>query len=243
MFDLSNLPYWILLGMGILLYLFIIVSGGGDDDADFDLDADADLDLDVDADADIESGQLEFDTDVDPGSDFSPLQILGWFGVGRAPLMLLLATDLSLWGLLGWMLNVAIAPGLPRLMIDIGVLLVSLILTLFLGGAISRPLGRVFAAFGEDASGDRLIGCIGTISSITVPKLQDGKICQIDVFDSARNLVTVNAALPNWAQVVPQRGDKVLVIDRQEQIYLVIAKDSSDQDQWFSGSSSPRDSR
>jgi hypothetical protein len=53
LFDLSNLPYWILLGMGVLLFLFVIVSGGGDDDLDVDADIDADLDADLDIDADF----------------------------------------------------------------------------------------------------------------------------------------------------------------------------------------------
>jgi len=30
LFDISNLSYWMLLGMGVALFLFVIASGGGD---------------------------------------------------------------------------------------------------------------------------------------------------------------------------------------------------------------------
>jgi hypothetical protein len=106
-------------------------------------------------------------------------------------------------------------------------------ISLFLGGLISRPLGKIFASFGEDASSDRLIGCIGTVSSAFIPHQHRNKIGQVDVIDSARNLVTINATLPDWANVLPRRGEKVLVIERWEQYYLVVAKDSSDQEHWL----------
>jgi len=89
LFSPANLPYWIFLGIGVLLFLFMIISGGGEQD--FDIDADVDADADFDADS---NNQLGFG------------QFLGWVGIGKAPLILLLATDLSLWGVLGWMLNV-----------------------------------------------------------------------------------------------------------------------------------------
>ena len=72
LFHPANLPYWIFLGMGVLLFLFVIISGGGDDDVDIDTDVDTDADF-----------------------DFNGL-FLGWLGIGKAPLILLLATDLSL---------------------------------------------------------------------------------------------------------------------------------------------------
>ncbi|MDB9372179.1 OB-fold-containig protein [Nodularia sphaerocarpa] len=70
-FSLANLPYWILLGMG-LLFLFVIISGGGD---------------------------AEFDGDLTFG------EILEWVGIGKAPLIFLLAADLSLWSVFGLTLN------------------------------------------------------------------------------------------------------------------------------------------
>jgi hypothetical protein len=239
-FDLSNLPYWILLGSGVALYLFVILSGGGDDD--LELDADADVDLDVDADLDVDTdvdSPLDFDADTN-AEGFSAGQVLGWFGIGKAPLILLLATDLSLWGITGWFLNVIIGGWLGSIATGIisgAILAGSLILSLFLGSAIARPVGKIFASFGEDTSSDRLVGCIATVSTGKIPRMQDQQIGQVDVLDTARNLVTVNAVLPDWAMVMPNRGEKVLVIDRNDSTYLVIVKDSPDQERWFSANS------
>lgn len=240
LFNPANLPYWIFLGMGVLLFLLVIVSGGGDDDVELDADAD------IDVDADIGDGGLHLDTDGDSDSDFSALQILGWLGFGKAPLLLLLATDFSLLGLIGWIINVTWAGvwgSFPQGFWAGIVAMLALVMSLFFGSLIARPLGKIFASFGEDASSDRLIGCIGTVSSAIIPHEHEGKIGQIHVLDTARNLVTITANLPEWAKVVPCRNQKVLVIDRQPKSYLVIAKDSSDEDLWLENSSkikSPR---
>lgn len=221
LFDLVNLPYWIFLCMGVILFLVVILSGGGDDDLDVDADVDADADIEADG-------------------DISFLSILGWLGFGKAPLILLLATDFSLLGLIGWMLNVAyisITGDVPTGFMVGAISGLSLFLSVAIGSFIARPIGKIFDSFGEDASSDRLIGCQGTVSSLSIPMENQGKIGQVDVLDSARNLVTINATLPSWAKVVPGRGTQVLVIDRQPHNYLVIAKDSSDEQEWLMNSS------
>ena len=253
LFNPINLPFWILLGIGIALFLMVILMGGGDDDADIevggdmDMDVDLDLDLDINIEADAPSLSLDADIDTDVAADADAdadtegnsqvLQVLSWLGVGKAPLVLLLAIDFSLWGLSGWMLNAATR---GRLM---GVIfLVSLGLSLFAGGMISRPIGKVFASFGEDTSSERLIGCLGRVSSATLPVAEQGRIGQVDVFDPARNLVTVSAVLPKWAETIPQRGEEVLVIDRQDSVYVAIANRSADRDRWLNSASRHRKS-
>ena len=157
--------------MGVALFLFVIASGGGDGDGDADVDSDAD----IGGDAGRRWGMENFDL----------TQTLGWVGIGKAPLILLLATDLSLWGLLGWMINVGAgnigAGG------DLG-LAVALIGALLLGGQIAKPVGKIFTAFGEETSGDRLIGCVGSVSTVRIPVAAEGKVGQVDVLDSARKL-------------------------------------------------------
>lgn len=213
LFHPSNLPYWIFLGIGVLCAAIVIFAGGGEED----LDLDSDLDIDM-------------DTDIDVGGDFSPLEVLGWLGIGKAPLILLLAIDFSFWGVLGWMLNVAL--GNPSGLLASAVLLGSMVVSLGAGSLISRPLGKIFASFGEDTSPDRLIGCIGTVSTSTIPKESQGAIGQVDVIDPAGNLLTISARLPDWATVIPRRGQNVIVVDRSGSGYLVIAQDSIDQERW-----------
>ncbi|MGJ5629045.1 DUF1449 domain-containing protein [Nostoc sp. CALU 1950] len=221
LFSPANLPYWIFLGIGVLLFLFMIISGEGGQDIDADVDVDADL-------------------DADSNSELGFGQFLGWVGIGKAPLILLLATDLSLWGLLGWMLNVWISGNSNSNITGfIGsiILFGSLIISLLMGGLIARPIGKIFAEFSEDASSDRLIGCIGIVTSAYIPMENLGRIGQIDVLDTKRNLLTVSAVLPDWATIAPQRGEKVLIIEHKVQIYVVIAKDSPDEEHWLTNSS------
>ncbi|MEL6461924.1 MAG: DUF1449 domain-containing protein [Cyanobacteria bacterium J06621_15] len=212
LFHPTNLPYWIFLGMGVLLFIFIIISGGGDDDVDIDTDVDTDADFDLNG------------------------FFLGWVGIGKAPLILLLATDLSLWGLFGWMLNVwleGILNQIPSGGWNFIVLILSMFLSLFTGGLIARPIGRIFAEFGDDTSSDRLIGRNGTVSSATIPVEKQGRIGQVDVIDKSGNLVTINANLPEWATVIPRHGETVIVINRQQDVYLAIAANSPDENHWL----------
>ncbi|MEA5618255.1 DUF1449 domain-containing protein [Cronbergia sp. UHCC 0137] len=213
LFSSVNLPYWIFLGTGVLLFLFMIVAGGGEED----LDSDADLDVEL-------------------NSEFSFDQLLGWVGLGKAPLILLLAIDLSLWGVIGWMLNVWLG-GLFQAKINalmgIIVLLTSLIISLFGGRLLAQPIGKIFAEFSEDVSSDRLIGGVGTVTSFYIPTEHQGKIGQVDILDPKRNLLTITAIIPDWATVAPQRGDKVIVIELKQRIYVVIAKDSVDEERWL----------
>jgi hypothetical protein len=107
-------------------------------------------------------------------------------------------------------------------------------LALWLGSWIARPIGSLFAPFGEDVSGDRLMGCLGTVSSKALPYLTEGRIGQVDVTDPNNNLVTVSAVLPQWATTVPHRGQSVVIIDfRPNEFYVAIAKDTADEDRWL----------
>ncbi|MEA5514964.1 DUF1449 domain-containing protein [Nodularia sp. UHCC 0506] len=211
LFSPANLPYWVFLGMGVLLFLFVIISGEGDTDAD--------ADFDVDSDGDLSFGQA-----------------LGWLGIGKAPLILLLAVDLSFWGVFGLILN-SVASGIINGSFSVLfrgiILIISLILSLLVGRFIAEIIGKLFADFGEDASSDRLIGCVGTVSSFYIPSETEGKIGQVDVLDPKRNLLTISAALPEWATIAPQRGDQVIVIENKPQNYLVIAKNTTDEQLWL----------
>nr|WP_242053576.1 OB-fold-containig protein [Nostoc sp. FACHB-888] len=115
----------------------MIISGGGGEDIDADVDA---------------------DVDADTNNELSFGQFLGWAGIGKAPLILLLATDLSLWGVFGWMLNVwfrGIINNKVNSLFGLTILFFSMIISLLMGGLIARPIGKIFAEFGEDASSDR----------------------------------------------------------------------------------------
>jgi len=201
-FNAANWPYWVFLGAGLVLFAVSISTGG------------------------------EEALDGEPDTGLLTVLLFGWLGIGRVPFLLLVATDLSLWGVLGWAANVAI--GVPDAPIAVPIFVGSGAAAVLLGGAIARPLGKIFfAPFSEDARSERLVGCLGTVSSAKLPRLDSGKVGQLDVVDPAKNLVTVNAAIPNNAQVVPQRGDRAIVIDQQGDRFVAIADNSIDRDRWL----------
>jgi hypothetical protein len=238
----ANLIYWVLIGIGVAFFLLIIISGGGDEGGDIDGDIDSNgFSLDPDVDAGVEA---EINGN---GDEFSPLQLLTWFGLGKAPLMILLAIDFSAWGVAGWTLNTilgSIMGTIPDRFFGLGglVFLVSLFIGLWTGKLLSYPIGQIFSSFGEDVKSERLIGCVGTVTSKTIPYLIEGKIGQADVYDTAGNLVTISVSLPHWADVIPHNGQPILIIDRKEHSYLGITKDSSDEDKWLNQANLPKDS-
>ncbi|MBE9234561.1 hypothetical protein IQ227_00550 [Anabaena aphanizomenioides LEGE 00250] len=63
LFNPANLPYWIFLITGILLFLFMIMLGG-----ESELDADTDLDIEINI-------------------DLSFGRFLEWAGIGKVPLI------------------------------------------------------------------------------------------------------------------------------------------------------------
>ncbi|MGK7942656.1 MAG: DUF1449 domain-containing protein [Crocosphaera sp.] len=242
----ANLVYWVLIGIGVAFFLLIIMSGGGEEGGEIDGDVEINFEsngfgLDTDVEADIEA---EITAE---GDEFNALQVLTWFGVGKAPLMILLAIDFSAWGVAGWTLNTLLGTltgTIPDGFLGLGgvVFLASLLIGLWTGKLLSYPIGQIFSSFGEDVKSERLIGCVGTVSSKTVPYLIEGKIGQADVYDAARNLVTITVSLPHWADVIPHHGQQILIIDREEHSYLGIAKDSSDEDKWLNQNYSSKDS-
>ncbi|MCX8079137.1 MAG: DUF1449 family protein [Geminocystis sp.] len=236
LFSPANLVYWIFLAMGIILFLSVIISGT---DEDLDTDGEAPLALEGDMEADVE-GETEGEIG-EIGGIFSPLiPLLSWLGVGNCPLILLLAINFSSWGVIGWFLNFMVAGFLgkfPTGFLAFVIFFVSLLCSLWIGSILSRPIGKIFSSFSEEVEGERLIGCTGQVTSKSVPYITEGRIAQADVMDAAKNLVTIPICLPQWAKVVPVRGQEIIIIEKREHCYLAIAKDSSDQDRWLTSQS------
>jgi hypothetical protein len=224
LFHPINLPYWLFLGVGLLCFALMFFSGEGEGDEDSGWELDADL-----------GGESEGE------SSALPLQLLGWFGVGKVPLLFLLAMDFTVWGISGWLFNVLlmqITGNLPTHLFGLGglVFLSSMILSLWLGRSLAHPIGKLFVSFGQDLSSERIIGCVGTVTSKTLPYLVEGRIGQANVFDNQGNLLTISVGLPDWARVVPHHNQPILIIDQSPHAYLAIAKDSSDEDKWLNQS-------
>lgn len=242
----ANLIYWVLIGFGVAFFLLIIVSGGGDEGGELD----SDMNIDINSNSFRFEADVETDVEADisgDGDGFNPFRLLTWFGLGKAPLMILLGIDLSVWGVAGWTLNTilgSLTGTIPEHFFGLGglVFFLSLFIALWTGKLLSYPIGQMFASFGEDVKSERLIGCVGIVTSKTIPYLIEGKIGQADVYDTAGNLITISISLPHWADVIPHHGQAILIIDHQEHSYIGISKDSSDEDKWMNQTNLLKDS-
>jgi len=211
LFHFANLPYWLLLGLGLTCLSLVLLADDGDEELELEAESPA-----------------------------LALYGLGWLGVGKVPLPLLLGIDFSLWGVCGWGLNVLFAQGrgqFPQGLTDGGLIVlgVSGVFSFWAGGLMARPLAIVWSSFGQDTSSERIIGCTGTVTSKYLPYLAEGRIGQAQVYDNEGNLLTVSVSLPHWATVIPHHNQDILIIEHlpQQRGYLVIAKDSSDEDKWL----------
>ncbi|AIE73709.1 MULTISPECIES: OB-fold-containig protein [unclassified Synechocystis] len=237
LFHLANLPYWLLLTVGLLCLGLMIISGDGDENLDVEIALETGSDVDI----------THLDVELDHGGEMEEgetmpiaLQALSFFGLGKVPLMILLGIDFSLWGVMGWMLNVTVGTmtgAMPNQLLGWAglIFLVSLVISLWLGRLASRPIAHLFKSFSQDVSAERVIGCTGTVTSKKLPYLANGTIGQAHVYDNAGNLLTVSVSLPDWATVIPHHNQEILIIDQSPKGYgyLAIAKDSSDEDKWL----------
>jgi hypothetical protein len=237
LFHLANLPYWLLLAVGVLCLGLMIISGDGDEDLDVEMSLEASSDVDIThLDVELDQGGAMEEGDAVPMA----LQVLSFFGLGKVPLMILLGIDFSLWGVIGWILNVAVGTvtgTMPRQLLGWAgiIFLVSLGISLWFGRLASRPIANLFKTFSQDVSAERVIGCTGTVTSKKLPYLANGTIGQAHVYDNAGNLLTLSVSLPDWATVIPHHNQEILIIDQSPKGYgyLAIAKDSSDEDKWL----------
>jgi hypothetical protein len=139
--------------------------------ADADADLDADASLDADADAELDAGDIDghdlhgaetdvHDADVhdvhahdahghdaheaDHDADVFVLKALGWLGLGRVPLSIILMVLMLTWGAIGFLINYVLWPVMP---VEWMVALVSLPAAAMGSTAITRGVVRLLARY------------------------------------------------------------------------------------------------
>lgn len=151
LFHLIHTPYWIVLGMGVLLFLTVILGDVGAEEVDLEGDADP----------------LEVEVDLEEGISF--LTILHWLGVGRAPLILLLALDFSLLGVLGWFFNVlfyTLSGSWPGVVWSGVIAIAALLLALTIGGCVHGLWGKFLRSLVKIPVA---IACWGAVATSVLP--------------------------------------------------------------------------
>jgi membrane protein implicated in regulation of membrane protease activity len=215
-----NLPFTFLLGLCFLLAAFQLNGLSADHDADVDgdadFDADADLDAEADADADTDAdGDADHDVEH-PAEGTSPLAVLAFVGVGKAPLLVVVVLLCGSIGLAGWGLN-GLLGGL-----GLWANLLALPLAVMAGGLVSarltRWIGRALPPITTSATrAQELVGRRGRVTSPFV----DQRYGQVHLRTAGGTLVTIFAITDSPEPI--RRGEAVVLAayDRPARRYWV----------------------
>jgi membrane protein implicated in regulation of membrane protease activity len=225
-----NLPFTLMLGLGVVLagLQLLGLSNDGDTDADADGDVDADVDTDADIDPDIDQDidrdidqDLDHDVEHDMSRDsLSGFSWLAFIGIGKAPLMVVLLIVLMTTGLLGWFLNglaVGILGLFPGLLL-LATFLVSLAAGSLVSSRVTRFIGRALPPVSTTATrAQALVGRPGTVISPFV----DGRYGMVHLRDDGGTLISLFAVTEDEQPIA--RGDSVLLLsyDASQRRYLV----------------------
>lgn len=235
-----NLPFTLMLGLGVLLAGLQLFGLSHDGDTDVDAHADVDADIHVDVDHDVD---LHLDHDIDHDIDLhldhavdhdidhdvnhdvshdapSGFSWLAFIGIGKAPLMVVVLIVLMTTGLLGWFLNglaVGILGFFPALLL-LATFLVSVVTGSLVTSRVTRFIGRALPPVSTTATrAQALVGRPGTVTSPFV----DHRYGLVRLRDDGGTLISLFAVTED-AEPIP-RGESVILLsyDAAKRLYLV----------------------
>lgn len=243
-----NLPFTIMLVLGVVfagLQLFGLSQDNDadadiDSDVDVDADVDTDLDADLDADADADlavdhdlSHDLDHDIDHDIDHDLdhdvdhdlshesiSSFSWLAFIGIGKAPLMVVILIVLMTTGLLGWFLN-GIAVGVFGFFPSL-LLLVTLMVSMIVGSLITsrvtRFIGRTLPPISTTATRSQAL--VGRPGTVISPFV-DARYGMVHLRDDGGTLISIFATTEDEQPIA--RGESVILLsyDAAQRRYLV----------------------
>ena len=239
-----NAPFLVMLSL-VAIYFVMQVIGlvghGAEADVDGDVDADVDADAHVDVDAD---GDADADADADAdggvpsahGDSHVALAdhgtVLSFFGIGRLPLMVVVATLFLFTGLAGIFLNSFVfqhTQGEYPAFWFVPVLAASLGCGLAAVRVFARTLGRLFDIGGKGATKKHeLSGKLGVVASAVVG---DKSVGQIRVKDERGNEIIVHARVDAGDKPLKHGQEVVLVdYDADKELFLVASSNDDDGD-------------
>ena len=195
-----------------LLAIFRLVTGAMDfGDADVDADADIDIDADIDADVDVDvDADVDMDADIeaDPGMQSPSFgDIFGFLNVGKVPLMVVLMSLLTTWGMAGLIANAVL--NLPQNLQWVWVSYVVAFFCSFLGTRyISIALSKLFPESEKAISDVQLLGLRGRVISGQITTTFG--TARVQVPDGPELTVSCRA---KSGEAPPVKGDIVVLID------------------------------
>ena len=245
-----NLPFTLMLGLGVVLAALQLLGLSHDGDADTDTDVDADIDTDVDADVDGDldadadadmdiaihhdldhdidhdmDHDIEHDLDHDVEHDISRDSLAGFswlafIGIGKAPLMVVILIVVMTTGLLGWFLN-GLAVGILGFFPGL-LLLATLLVSLVAGSLVTSRVTRFIgrALPPVRTTATRAQALVGRPGTVISPFV-DGRYGMVHLRDDGGTLISLFAITDDEQPVA--RGESVILLsyDAAQRRYLV----------------------
>ena len=231
-----NLPFVLpfIAGVG---YILLMATGTVASEHDVDVGVDHEFDAGIDADHDVE---LDHDASVEHAAEFghdhdhglseqqqtSIFQaMLGFIGVGKVPLSILLVTFCLLWGFFGYSSNIVFKSTLHFPLVYFWLSLAFAFLgAVFFTRTTATVLGRVMPSTQTYASkSEDLVGKTGTAIYDITPRF--GSVQVRDQFDNLQEMPCVTAD----EQTTIAKGSKVLIVeyDGQREVFIVATSRTS----------------
>lgn len=203
----ENLVFVSALILMLLIGLIQLIGLGGDFGTDMNVDAD--LHLGADAGADVGA-------DVGMGGT-----LIGWLGVGRVPLMVLLVVFLAIFGVSGLIAQQASHDLIGHLLTPLIAVPAALVAAVPLTGMGARLLARVLPR--DETSAVSLDTLVGEVARIVTGRASHGSPARAQVEDGfgQRHYVMVE---PNSADQVFEEGEAILLVRREDNVFRAISR-------------------
>lgn len=215
----QNLPFSVALGVmiGLALLELLLLLLGGSLLGFFDGAAADGPEIDLDAEVD----GLEIDVDGANGHTLD--RILGWFAIGRVPLMVVVVAFLTSFGLLGLILQ-SVWSGVSGFLLPTSL---AVIPALVGGASITRwtALGLARLIPSTETSAVSTDSFVGRIATITLGSARLGQPAQAKLRDQHGQTHYVMVE-PDRKEIVLEQGSRVLLVARESGVFRAIMNES-----------------
>ena len=207
MFAVIGAPESVVFVSALILMLLIglvqLIGLGGD----FEIDAHADLHLDA---------------DVGPVGNFAGhIDLLGWLGIGRLPLMMLIVVFLAVFGITGLLGEQASHDLLGSLLPTPIAIPAALAAALPLTGVIARILQRILPR--DETSAVPLDALVGRAARIVNGRASQGSPARARVEDTY-GLAHYVMVEPNSSDQIFEEGEAILLVRRDDNLFRAISR-------------------
>jgi hypothetical protein len=218
----ESLPFAVALAVTAGLFILEIVSsllggtllglGGNAPDVDIDIDADFDLSADIDFEG------LDIDVDGIDGPD-TPSAILGWIGARDVPFLIWLVSFLTMFGLLGLILQSAATALIGAPLYTLLAVLIACVPALGVTRVIANWVALIMPKTESSAMRTRFLG--GHRGTITQGTAQRGKPAEAKIKDRHGNLHYLRVEPLDDDGVFSKGSDVTLIRKRGDKFFVI----------------------